>query len=91
LIIFSKPILEAYPNPFNPMINFSFTLEKFSKVEIKILNIKGQLVSSIKEGFLNSGKHIISWQSINLASGIYFAQLQANNEILDTNKIILIK
>ncbi len=60
LIIFSKPILEAYPNPFNPMINFSFTLEKFSKVEIKIFNIKGQLVSSIKEGVFNSGKHIIS-------------------------------
>ncbi len=91
LITFSKPILEAYPNPFNPMINFSFGLEEISEVEVKIFNIKGQLVSSIKEGVLNSGKHTIPWQAINLSSGIYFAQLQVNNEIIESKKIILLK
>ena len=87
----SRTVLKAYPNPFNPTINFSFNLENSRKTEIKIFNIKGQLVSTLEDGVIYNGKHTFSWQVVNLSSGIYFAQLQANKEILDTKKIILLK
>ena len=86
-----KTVLITYPNPFNPTINFSFYLEEKSETEIKIFNTKGQLVSLINEGILNRGEHTVQWQAVNLASGFYFAQLQADNRVLDTKKIILLK
>lgn len=91
IINISKTVLNAYPNPFNPSINFSFSLEEISEVEIKIFNIKGQLISSIKEGILHSGEHTVLWKAGNLASGIFFVQLKVNNRIIDTQKIILLK
>ena len=91
LINISKTTLNAYPNPFNPSINFSFDLEKNSEIKLKIFNAKGQLVSSIDKGIINSGKHIIPWQAVNLSSGIYFTQLQVNNKVIDSKKIILLK
>ncbi len=91
LIDVSKTTLNAYPNPFNPSINFSFNLEKNSEIKLKIFNIKGQLVSLIEKGVINSGKHTIHWQAVNLSSGIYFTQLQVNNKIIDSKKIVLLK
>ncbi|MCD4770028.1 MAG: T9SS type A sorting domain-containing protein, partial [Bacteroidales bacterium] len=87
----SRTVLKAYPNPFNPTINFSFTLEENSETEIKIFNIKGELISSIKEDFLNIGENKISWRTDNISSGVYFVQLKVNNKILETKKITLIK
>ena len=91
IAIFPNPILETYPNPFKTTISFSFSLNKTSNMEINVYNLKGQLIYKIKEGFLNYGKHTVCWQSLNLNSGIYFVQLQANNEVLDSKKITLIK
>ena len=91
IAIFPNPILETYPNPFKTTISFSFSLNKTSNMEINVYNLKGQLIYKIKEGFLNYGKHTVCWQSLNLNSGSYFVQLQANNEVLDSKKITLIK
>jgi|GEM_PF-1558178 len=90
-IIISKTVLKTYPNPFNPTINFSFSLNKKSMIEINLFNIKGQLVHVIHPDMLSCGDHIITWNAGDLSSGIYFAQLQSNNRILDSKKINLLK
>ena len=87
----SQTVLNAYPNPFNPMVQFSFTLKRDSNTSIKIFDTKGQLVSILDEGMLNRGEHTVQWQAVNLASGFYFAQLHADKRILDTKKMILTK
>ncbi len=91
IISFSKTVLKAYPNPFNPIINFSFTLEENNEIEIKIFNIKGEFISTIKKDFLNIGENKISWRTDNISSGVYFVQLKVNNQILETKKITLLK
>jgi len=90
-IIISKTVLKTYPNPFNPTINFSFSLNKKSMIKVNLFNIKGQLVHVIHQDMLSCGDHIITWNAGNLSSGIYFAQLVAENKVLDTKKITLLK
>ena len=84
-----------YPNPFNPETSFSFYLNKDSKVELSIYNIRGQKVTRLVNGLLPRGKHNISWAGADnynrqVASGIYIARLNAGGET-KTRKLLLVK
>jgi hypothetical protein len=87
----SKKVLINYPNPFNPVTTFSFSLSESGNAEIVIFNTKGQIVSTLKKNNLSLGKQTILWDAGNHVSGIYFAQLKLNNKTIDTKKIVLIK
>lgn len=84
-------IINAYPNPFNPICKFKFALFRDTKVIIKIYNIKGQLISEFNKGSLKMGNHSTLWDANNYPSGVYFAQLLFNNKVAETKKISLIK
>ena len=88
-IIKPMTILKAYPNPFNPIINFEILLtnENMSEAELQIYNVKGQRVTKIS----NSLTQKISWNADNVASGTYFVNLIQNGETIQTKKIILLK
>jgi hypothetical protein len=87
----NKEILSNHPNPFNPVTTFSFSLINRGNIQIRIFNSKGQVVTTLKKNNLNRGKQSITWEAHNLASGIYFAQLESNNKIIDTRKVLLLK
>ena len=79
-----------YPNPFNPSTTISFTLSNASHVSLLIYDIHGREVESLIEGIQPAGSHSIEWNASNLASGVYFYRLTAD-EFIQTRKMILIK
>ena len=79
-----------YPNPFNPSTTISFTLSKSSHISLLIYDIHGREVESLIEGIQPAGSHSIEWNASNLASGVYFYRLTAD-EFIQTRKMILIK
>jgi Secretion system C-terminal sorting domain/Starch binding domain len=83
-------LTQNYPNPFNPTTNISFTLPKGSNITLKVYNILGQEVATIFQGFQNAGKYTATFDGANLASGIYFYSLHADNFNM-TKKMILMK
>lgn len=71
-----------YPNPFNPVTQICFALSKPEIVNLKIYNIKGELVKTLLNDHIEAGFHQINWNGKNqkgkdVSSGIYFYQLQA--------------
>jgi len=97
--ITSPAILDLYnyPNPFNPSTTISFTLsgKLLEYAELKIYNLKGQIVNKfeIKNG--NLGKNEIIWNGMNesgkpVSSGIYFYRI-TSGEYDITKKMILMK
>lgn len=64
-----------YPNPFNPSTNILYTLESPENVCIKIFSVNGIEVTTLINEFQKSGKHLIEFDSKDLPSGIYFAQI----------------
>ncbi len=86
----------AYPNPFNPSVQFSVKTDKeYNKLEIQIYNVKGQLVN-----ILNASKtqkeQTVTWDGVdskgkNVSSGIYLCKLTSSNTILSSVKVSLIK
>jgi hypothetical protein len=80
----------AYPNPFNPVTNISFTLPSSMQVEVNILDIKGRLVENVISGPYHTGKHDILISGNNISSGVYFIQLVTDKKV-DYKKIMLLK
>lgn len=81
---------QNYPNPFNPTTNIVYTVPKSGLVTLKIYNILGQEVTTLFQGFQNTGKYVASFDASKLASGVYIYRLQADNTLL-TKKMMLLK
>lgn len=87
---------DAYPNPFNPSTNLSFSLPQASKVRLTIFNSVGEIVNKVVDGkMLAEGTYTYIWNGTNqenqkVSSGIYFYTLDAER-YRETKKLILMK
>jgi hypothetical protein len=95
-IIPPKTVLYGnYPNPFNPDTHISFALAKPGIVRLDIYNVKGQLVTVLKDEYLNVGQHEAIWNGTDryrqsVASGVYFYRL-STSDYTSTRKALLLK
>ena len=69
--------LAAYPNPFNPTTQLSFTLPKAQHVTLVVYDLTGRVVLTLADEVLGAGEHRVTVNGACLTSGIYFARLQA--------------
>ena len=81
---------KAYPNPFNPVSNISFSLPTEMFVELNMLDIQGRLVKNNAMGSYASGMNNFIINGEDLSSGLYFVQLLAGDEV-HYNKVLLLK
>ena len=84
-------ISNAYPNPFNPIVNFDIDLNNQTFITASIYNINGQKVSDVYSGYLDAGLNKMSWDAHGYASGIYFINIESNCMLISTQKISLLK
>jgi len=82
---------QNYPNPFNPLTVIGYRLDKPALVNIKIYDLRGELVQNIAQGYRNAGEHEVIFDGTNLASGMYVYRLDINNEPVDVGKMVLNK
>ncbi len=80
----------AYPNPFNPSTTMAFSLKETATVNLSIFNMLGQEVAELVAGEMQAGSHSLTFDGQNLASGIYFMQLNAG-PIHEVRKLVLMK
>jgi hypothetical protein len=90
--------VQNYPNPFNPTTTIVFSIPQGlanQRVELKIFNITGELVTSLLNKDLQSGNYLVRWNGKdqfdqNASSGIYFYQLKVGSHF-KAGKMNLIK
>ena len=63
----------AYPNPFNPIINFEIIAEGYDNLQIEIYNIKGQMVKTLS--FESAQDDRIVWNAEDQPSSVYLCKL----------------
>ena len=83
-------LLPAYPNPFNPVTNISFVVDKFSEISLKIFDVNGKLVQVVNPKSYQSGVHNVQWNASSLSSGMYFIHM-LNGADRHTQKVMLLK
>jgi len=86
-----KVFLEQnHPNPFNPNTYIRFNLLEGARIKLQVYNLKGELVDTIYQGFLNKGNYSYCWQADEMPSGIYLYSLKYDQNRI-TQKMILTK
>jgi len=93
--IFDFELFQNYPNPFNSSTIITYEIEKGEDATLKIYDILGREVRELVNSRQSPGKYRIVWDGKNnqareVASGIYFYQLNAGN-YKETRKLVLIK
>jgi hypothetical protein len=76
---------QNYPNPFNPATIIKYNIPEESNVQIKIINVVGEVVTELLNEVQSEGSHQKIFNAANLTSGIYFAQLNATT--LNSGKV----
>lgn len=86
----SFDLKQNFPNPFNPTTNINFSLPKSSYVSLKVYDLVGKEVKTLVDGNQQQGTYNITFDAVNLPSGIYFYTLKTN-EFTATKKMMLVK
>ncbi|HCY75281.1 MAG TPA: hypothetical protein DHV28_05125 [Ignavibacteriales bacterium] len=76
---------QNYPNPFNPATIIKYNIPEESTVQLKIVNIVGEVVTELMNENQSAGNHSKLFNASNLSSGIYFAVLNASS--LNSGKV----
>ncbi|MCP4633373.1 MAG: T9SS type A sorting domain-containing protein [candidate division Zixibacteria bacterium] len=81
---------QNYPNPFNATTNITFSIDKNSKVNLKVYNLAGQLVETLVDDTRQAGRYTVQWNAEDNSSGVYFYRLTMGDEVI-TKKLNLLK
>jgi len=84
-----------YPNPFNPVTTIRFGLPEPREVRVSVVNILGQEITELVNGWRDMGRHEVVWQGLDrtgkpVATGMYFTVLSDGDKMI-VKKMLLLK
>ena len=85
-------LAQNFPNPFNPAAVIEFTIKSDSRIKLTVYDVLGRQVLLLLDKRLppKAEPYRIIFNAGNLASGIYFYRLEADN-FVDQKKMVLIR
>ncbi|RJP69715.1 MAG: T9SS C-terminal target domain-containing protein [Ignavibacteriales bacterium] len=83
-------LAQNFPNPFNPVTTIQYSIPERAQVQIKILSIMGEEITTLIHETKEAGKYFTDFNGNSLPSGVYFYRMQVGN-IIDTKKFVLLK
>lgn len=81
---------QSYPNPFNPVTTIAYHIREAGEYRLDVFNTLGQKVTTLFEGFRESGSYDARLDGSRLSSGIYFYSLSGKGRT-QTYKTVLLK
>ena len=81
---------KVYPNPFNPSVTLSYGLPEDAQTTLLIYDMSGQLIQTLQNAFQSAGTYHITWQPVNLSSGVYIVHLRSGNNT-NLQKVVFVK
>jgi flagellar hook assembly protein FlgD len=81
---------QNYPNPFNPKTTIKYEIPKSGFVTLQVYDVLGRLVKTLINEKQNAGTYEVEFDGTNLASGVYFYKLTAD-DFKAVKKMILLK
>ncbi|MFC2136155.1 T9SS type A sorting domain-containing protein [Bacteroidota bacterium] len=89
-------LMQNYPNPFNPTTRINYTVPFVGiggnvSVQIKIFDIRGKEIKTLVSRWLSPGEYYVDFNAGGLSSGVYFYQIELDNQYNLTKKMCLMK
>ena len=88
-------LFQNYPNPFNPKTLIKYILPEISHINIKVIDLHGNLIKTLVNKIQSPGYKAIYWDGTNhrdrkVSSGVYLYILETEN-FYEKKKMILLK
>ncbi|MDP6770397.1 MAG: T9SS type A sorting domain-containing protein, partial [Anaerolineales bacterium] len=81
---------DAYPNPFNPVTSFEYTIPEDGMVQVAVYDLSGRMIAEIADGYMSAGTYPVTWDASELSSGIYMVHM-ISGDFRTMQKVMLIK
>jgi len=78
-----------YPNPFNSMTRFQYSLPEAQTVQISVTNLLGRLILEQNLSTQSAGSHQFIINSSGITSGTYLVNLEAESGIISRRIVVL--
>ena len=83
-------LFQNYPNPFNPSTNIKYVIASRMFVSLKVFDALGKEVATLVNEKQNPGTYEVTFDAVQLSSGVYFYKL-ISEDFSETKKMILLK
>ena len=80
-----------FPNPFNPLTTFAWRVPREMRVRLALYDLLGREAAVVFDGLSAAGEHRVSFDGARLATGVYFARLEAAGQTAAVRKVVLLK
>ena len=88
-------ISQNFPNPFNPVTNISFNVNKMEEISLVVYDLSGKEVITLASGIFKPGSYLINWNAVNnngnaIVSGMYVYHYISSDKAI-TRKMLYLK
>lgn len=83
-------IESIHPNPFNSTATIKYSLPTAQHLTASIYDISGRRVETLYDDVQSPGHQSLVWSADRIGSGVYFVQVQSENEVRSA-KLVVIK
>lgn len=82
------------PNPFNPKTVISFAVPREGQGSLRVFNLRGELVRTLREGAFTAGEQSVEWDGrtdsgVQAGSGVYLYRLEVDGLALSKRMMLL--
>ena len=70
-------IHDYYPNPTNGPVRLNFGLDNDAHLSLNVFDLSGRLVTTLANGDFKTGNYQLTWNTDDVASGLYIVKLAA--------------
>jgi predicted extracellular nuclease len=88
-VVSSFSLGKAWPNPFNPTAEISFSLDRSAQARLAVHNVLGQEVAVLVDGVVAEGTHTARFDAAALPSGLYLYTLQSEGRQLSGRMLLV--
>jgi len=83
-------LYQNIPNPFNPVTNINYDVPKNAHVKLVVYDLLGKEIKTLVNENKTEGKYTISFNGMNLPSGVYLYRLETDN-FVSVKKMLMVK
>ena len=90
----SLSMRQNYPNPFNPATTIRYSISRSTHVHMAVFDVGGRMVATLVDSQQSPGEYAVGWNGLDdrgqeVASGVYFCRLTANQLTASTKMVLL--
>lgn len=84
-------LAQNYPNPFNPSTTIAYSLPNAGNVTLQVFDVLGKEIQTLVNEFQPANNYSVRFDAGSLPSGVYYYQLQVDDKLVQTNKMLLMR